>query len=297
VTRRRAAPTGPRRTGVASAAGSTATVGAKVIRLYDGTPMARIRFLGVAGYEIVSSDQRILIDPFLSGSPLAPCSHEELETPDVVLVSHAAYDHFGDAAEIALRTGAPVVCGGDVRLMLIERGVPPGQIRATVWGLVARVGGVTVRPLECHHWSMGTLADGPVTGTPLAFIVEPEDGIRIYHYGDTAIFDMRLFGELYRPTVGIFGCTDPVELPDDNPGELMTGEMDPDEAAYAAEMLGVDVAIAAHYLSPTPAVTEFLARVPARDSTGRRQAVAPAVGQWLVVERRGERVVATLEQD
>ena len=267
----------------------------ETIWLYDGTPMTRIRFLGVAGYEIVGPARRILIDPFLSGSPLAPCRHDELETPDVILVSHAAYDHLGDAAEIALRTDAPVVCGGDVRLILIERGVPAEQIRATVWGIVVRVAGVTIRPVECHHWSMGMLNGRPVTGTPLAFIVEPEEGIRVYHYGDTAIFDMRLFGELYRPTVGIFGCTDPVELPDDNPGEMLSGEMDADEAAYAAEMLGVEVAIAAHYLSPTPAVAEFLVRVPARDSTGRRQALAPAVGQWIVVERQGEVVVATVE--
>ena len=258
--------------------------------------MTRIRFLGVAGYEIVSPDHRILIDPFLSGSPLAPFRHEDLERPDVILVSHAAYDHFGDAAEIAVRTGAPVVCGGDVRLALIERGVSPRQIRATVWGLVVRVGGVTVRPLECHHWSMGTVDGRPVTGTPLAFIVEPEPGVRIYHYGDTAIFDMRLFGELYRPNVGIFGCTDPVELPDEGAGELLTGEMDPDEAAYAAEMLGVDVAIAAHYLSPTPAVEEFLRRVPARDTSDRRQALAPSVGAWISLEAKDGRVVAEVEE-
>src|SRR5205809_7489098 len=114
--------------------------------------MTRIRFLGVAGYEIVSSEHRILIDPFLSGSPLAPCRHEDLEVPDVVLVSHAAYDHLGDAAEIASRTGAPVVCGGDVRRILIERGDPAALIRPTVWGFVVRVGGVTGRPDECHLW-------------------------------------------------------------------------------------------------------------------------------------------------
>jgi L-ascorbate metabolism protein UlaG (beta-lactamase superfamily) len=258
--------------------------------------MTRIRFLGVAGYEIVSSDYRILIDPFLSGSPSAPCRPEDLEVPDVVLVSHAAYDHLGDAAEIASRTGAPVVCGGDVRLILMERGVPSAQIRPTVWGLVVRVGGVIVRPVECHHWSMGTLDDRPVTGTPLAFIVEPEPGVRIYHYGDTAIFDMRLFGELYRPNVGIFGCTDPVELPDEGAGELLTGEMDPDEAAYAAEMLGVDVAIAAHYLSPTPAVEEFLRRVAARDTSNRRQALAPNVGDWIGLDARDGRVVAAVQE-
>jgi L-ascorbate metabolism protein UlaG (beta-lactamase superfamily) len=259
--------------------------------------MIRIRFLGVAGYEIVGPDQRILIDPFLSGSPLAPCRHEELERPDVILVSHAAYDHLGDAAEIARRTSAPVVCGGDVRLILMERGVPADQIQPTVWGVVVRVGGIVVRPVECHHWSMGTLDGRPVTGTPLAFIVEPEPGIRVYHYGDTAIFDMRLFGELYHPNVGIFGCTDPVELDDLGPGELLSGEMDADEAAYAAEMLGVEVAVAAHYLSPTPAVDEFLSRVPKRDSTGRRVALAPLVGQTIVVEQGPAGVVAHVEAE
>jgi L-ascorbate metabolism protein UlaG (beta-lactamase superfamily) len=143
---------------------------------------------------------------------------------------------------------------------------------------------------------MGFVDGRPVTGTPLAFIVEPEPDVRIYHYGDTAIFDMRLFGELYRPTVGIFGCTDPIELPDEDAGELLTGEMDPDEAAYAAEMLGVDVAIAAHYLSRTPAVDEFLSRVQERDSSGRRQALAPGVGQWIAVEATKSGVVAVIEE-
>jgi L-ascorbate metabolism protein UlaG (beta-lactamase superfamily) len=256
----------------------------------------RIRFLGVAGYEISGPAFRVLIDPFLSGSPSAPCTHEDLDRPDVILVTHAAYDHLGDAAEIAIRTKAPVVCGGDVRLILLERGVPEEQIQATIWGVVVRVGGVVVRPVECHHWSMGRLSGGPVTGTPLAFIVETEPGVRVYHYGDTAIFDMRLFGELYGPTVGIFGCTDPIELPSDGPGELLTGEMDADEAAYAAEMLAVDVAIAAHYLSPTRAVADFLERVPARDTTGRRIALAPAVGETVVVETRAGGAAGWIEE-
>jgi hypothetical protein len=71
--------------------------------------------------------------------------------------------------------------------------------------------------------------------------------------------------------------------------------MDADEAAYAAEMLGVDVAIAAHYLSPTPAVEEFLRRVPARATNGRRQALAPNVGDWIALEVKEGRVVAQME--
>ena len=65
---------------------------------------------------------------------------------------------------------------------------------------------------------------------------------------------------------------------------------------YAAEMLGVDVAIAAHYLSPTPAVEEFLRRVPARDTSNRRQALAPNVGDWIALEAKDGRVVAEVQE-
>src|SRR4051794_9800769 len=245
----------------------------------------QIRFLGIAGYEIVAAGRRILIDPRISAQSAPPVDPADLEAPDVILVSHAAFDHLGDTAAIAKRTGAPVVCGADVRLKLMDDGVPHAQIRATMWGIVVEVGGVVVRPVECHHWSSTQLADGStVTGSPLAFIVEPEPGVRIYHYGDTSIFDMRLFGELYRPTVALLGCSQPTELVDMTAaGALLTGEMDADEAARAAEMLGVEIAVASHYLERTPDVDDFLRLVPEHDSTGRRQAIAPGVGDTILI--------------
>jgi L-ascorbate metabolism protein UlaG (beta-lactamase superfamily) len=247
----------------------------------------RLTYLGAAGFDIEGPRHRILIDPFLSENPAAPMSPDELETPDVILVSHAAFDHYGDTASIAKRTGAPVVCDAGVRLMLMDEGVNPDQIRATTWGIVTEVAGIVVRPVECHHWSSGTLSDGrQVVGNPMAFIVETEPGVRVYHYGDTSIFDMRLFGELYRPTVGLLGCTVPHELLDrvPGPGRYLTGEMDADEAARAAEMLGLEIAVACHYLAKDDEVARFLELVPQYDSTGARQVVAPEVGDTLVVD-------------
>ena len=55
----------------------------------------RLTYLGAAGYDIAGPTHRILIDPFLTGNELAPCSPDELETPDVILVSHAALDQVG----------------------------------------------------------------------------------------------------------------------------------------------------------------------------------------------------------
>lgn len=89
----------------------------------------RIRFFGVAAYELVTPDgKRILIDPFLDENPGSPVRSDALERVDLVLVSHAASDHLGDAEAIATRTGAPVVCGGEVKAYLTARGGVPVAI-------------------------------------------------------------------------------------------------------------------------------------------------------------------------
>jgi L-ascorbate metabolism protein UlaG (beta-lactamase superfamily) len=241
----------------------------------------------MAGYEIVGPSHRVLVDPFLTGNPLAPCTHQDIDRPDLILVSHAAYDHFGDTAAIALRTGAPVVCGADVARILSERGVPETQLRRTIWGVVVEVAGMMVRPVECHHWSWSTLADGtPVTGAPLAFIFETEPGVRIYHYGDTSIFDMSLIGRLYTPTVGLIGCTVAAELTanDGGAGRVVSGELSPSEAAAVVEMLGIRVAFASHYLAINDDVREFLEHVEQLGGPVPVAALAPLVGDVIVTD-------------
>ena len=60
--------------------------------------------------------------------------------------------------------------------------------------------------------------------------------------------------------------------------------MDPDEAARCAEMLGLELAVACHYLAPNEDVDRFVDLVPKYDTTGTRRVVAPLVGDTLVVE-------------
>jgi L-ascorbate metabolism protein UlaG (beta-lactamase superfamily) len=249
-----------------------------------------IRFLGTAAFEIVGPSFRVLIDPFLSGHSFSPVTPEAIEKPDLILVTHAAYDHLGDTAAIALRTGAPVVCGGDVRHLLMDEGVPAKQIQATVWGVVVKVAGIVVRPVECHHWSMSVRKNGQVlTGTPLAFIIETEPGVRIYHYGDTAYFDMKFIGELYQPTVALLGCSQPYELEEGvvQAGHELSGEMAPEEAARVAEMLGVKVAVACHYFTHNADTAEFLRCVPIHDKSGKRAALAPLPGDTFRIDATG----------
>jgi L-ascorbate metabolism protein UlaG (beta-lactamase superfamily) len=81
------------------------------------------------------------------------------------------------------------------------------------------------------------------SGVPMGFVVHADPDVRFYHYGDTAIFsDLRLIAELYRPTIGCIGITNPVEILHrlDMPGRMLTAEMSPREGALAAQWLGLE---------------------------------------------------------
>jgi L-ascorbate metabolism protein UlaG (beta-lactamase superfamily) len=225
--------------------------------------MTHIRFFGVAAYEIVNRrGQHILLDPFLDDNPGSPLRAAALERVDLIVVSHAAVDHLGDTEALARRTGAPVICGGEVKAYLMAKGIPEGQIRATTWGIRVEVAGVEVQPVECHHWSQIRMPDGTfASGVPMAFVVDVDPGVRFYHYGDTALFsDLKLIAELYRPTIGCVGIANPLEILHrfNMPGRMLTAEMSPREGLLAAQWLGLDVVLPCHYIGlDNPDLIEF----------------------------------------
>ena len=223
----------------------------------------KIRFFGVAAYELITeAGQHVIIDPFLDENPGSPVKSADLLRVDLILVSHAAVDHLGDTESIARRTGAPVICGGEVRAYLMAKGIPGEQIRATTWGIAVEVAGIKVQPLECHHWSQIKMPDGTLaSGVPMAFIIHSDPGVRFYHYGDTAIFsDLKLQAELYQPTIGCIGIANPQEILHryPMPGQMLTAEMNPREGAMAAQWLQLKTVLPCHYINPDCAeVREF----------------------------------------
>jgi L-ascorbate metabolism protein UlaG (beta-lactamase superfamily) len=260
------------------------------------TDRTRIRFHGVAAYEILTRDgKRILLDPFLSENPGAVVSWDSFPHVDLVVVSHAAYDHLGDTDRIALAYGCPVVCGGEVKAWLMDRGVPATQIRATTWGIRVRVADVEVQPVRCDHWSQIRLSDGSlISGTPMAFVVYADEGLRFYHYGDTALFsDMKLQAELYRPTIGCIGIANPREILGRNPmpGEMLTSEMSPREGLLAARWLGLQTVLPCHYvtLDGDPDIAEYR-RLDA-EARARGEPTPDALylnaGDWIEVDADG----------
>jgi L-ascorbate metabolism protein UlaG (beta-lactamase superfamily) len=256
--------------------------------------MSKIRFLGVAAYEIMNDKgQRILIDPYIDSSPRCPIKSTEFDKVDLIIVSHAPFDHFGDTEEIAKRTGAPVVCGGEIRNFLIAKGIPPSQIRATVWGICVQVNGIKVYPVENHHWSQMKMPDGTfASGVPNAYVVYLEDNVRFYHYGDTAIYrDLTLIRDIHRPTHGCLGITNPTELLQMIPaaGEVLTGEMNPLEGVLASQWLGLHTVFPCHYYDKDCAdVLDFQNRISKAQKENIPhtpvKSVALDLGEWYILE-------------
>ena len=238
--------------------------------------MTKIRFFGVAAYELITPEgKHVIVDPFLDENPGSPVKSHELERVDLIVVSHAAADHLGDTEAIARRTGAPVVCGGEVKAYLAAKGIPEKQIRATTWGIAVEVAGIKVQPVECHHWSQIRMPDGTfASGVPMAFVIYAAPNVRFYHYGDTAIFsDMQLQAELYQPNIGCVGIANPAEILHrwPMPGKMLTAEMSPREGALAAQWLGLDVVFPCHYINPDcEEVREFNGHLESARTKGKR---------------------------
>jgi len=181
----------------------------------------------------------ILTDPYLTGNKFSTVSVQDLPIIDIVVVTHGAFDHMGDAIEIIKNSSAKLFCGPDVALHAYNSGVDREQIVQLVWGTSITYSGIEIRSIEAKHISFFESNGQRITGIPMSFILRMEDGTGIYFSGDTSLFsDLKLFGKLYPVKIGLFGM-------DGLPGYPY--EMSGSEAALAAEWLGVEVVIPMHY--------------------------------------------------
>ncbi|CAN5346703.1 metal-dependent hydrolase [soil metagenome] len=218
------------------------------------TPTAQgkvdLLWLGQAGYRITTPGGRIIvIDPYLSAGPKAPAPYKTdlaaLGKVDLLLVTHAHVDHLGDAPAIAKLNNTVLYGPADMITPLITLGIIPANLgyRFNKSGTIEPVPGIKVTPVHADHSSLLVFAN-PATGKnethaagePVGYIIELENGFRIWHMGDTGLFsDMKFIAERYRP--------DLVMLPI---GGNFT--MGPQDAAFAERTwIKSKYAIAMHY--------------------------------------------------
>lgn len=193
--------------------------------------MPKLTFLGHAAFSLELSGAKLLIDPFLSGNPLAAAGPDDIEA-DYVLLTHGHPDHLGDGIEIAKKNDATIVAPFELATRCETKG-------ATVHPM--HIGGAFEFPfgrvkltIAVHGSGFPTEQGIEYLGNPCGFLVTA-DGKTVYHAGDTGLFyDMKLIGEMNEIDIALL----PI-------GDNFT--MGIDDAVKATELLGARLSIPMHY--------------------------------------------------
>ena len=217
----------------------------------------RISYLGCSAAEIITeTGKKVLIDPYLADDVASPIMSNEVHDVDLVLVTHGAHDHLGDAIPIALKTGAYLMGPVDVAAYAIDQGVPKDKVIKTTWGAVREAVGLQIRGVESHHVSFFSPKPNQyICGQSMSYIIYTESGARIYHSGDTSIFsDLKLIGDLYRPQISMI-------LVGAGPG--FVPELTPMEAAMVTQWMRPDYTMPLHFMPGSKEPEEFAKHVAA----------------------------------
>jgi len=228
------------------------------VLLFSGVALAEqveVLWLGHATTRITSTTGKVIvIDPFLKKNPTTPLKYKDLKAiskVDLILITHGHADHTQDLAELSRLTGATVVTNWDLANNLSSLGVIDGSkaIGMNKGGTVAPIGrGIKVHMVPAEHSSSVELLlldrGGPGSKEPRHFdgggaagyVIELENGFKIYHTGDTDVFgDMALINKFHAPDLALV-CI----------GGFFT--MDPERAAYAVrELIRPKQVIPIHY--------------------------------------------------
>ena len=203
----------------------------------------RITWLGHSTFLLeLPSGKRVLIDPWVDSNPACPEAFHGLQA-DVVLCTHGHGDHIGDLKAVMQRGEPTLVAIYELVSWAVGGGVPGDRVIGMNKGGRVRLDGLDVIMTDARHSSAWIDEEGVTyLGEAAGFVLQLASGVSIYVAGDTSLFrDMQTIAELYRPDVAIL----PI-------GDLYT--MDPEQAAIAAQWLGVRAVIPCHY-GTFPALT------------------------------------------
>ncbi|MFD2333352.1 metal-dependent hydrolase [Cohnella sp. GCM10020058] len=193
-----------------------------------------VTFLGHACVKLEQDGRSLIIDPYLTGNPLASASATDIQA-DHILLTHGHGDHVGDTAAIAKRTGAQVVGTPELATFLGWQGVE-NTVGMNIGGTYD-LGYAKVKMVQAFHSSGYTLTDEQrivYLGMPTGLIVT-WGGLTILHAGDTGLFgDMKMIGERHKIDLAFI----PI-------GDHFT--MGPEDALTAAEWLNPKQVVPVHF--------------------------------------------------
>lgn len=191
----------------------------------------KLTYHGHSCFELQTADCNVIIDPFLSGNPLAVIKAEDVRV-QYILVTHGHADHVGDAEAIARNNDATIIAPYELAVYFAQKGL---KIHPMQHGGKFNFPFGTVKLTLAFHGS-AIEVDGKFiyAGNPGGFVITAE-GKTIYHAGDTALFsDMKLIGERHDVDMAIL----PI-------GDNFT--MGPEDALEAAKWVKAKRVVPMHY--------------------------------------------------
>lgn len=148
-----------------------------------------LTWLGHGTWLISSGNHRLVLDPFLDDSPVAPIKADAVEA-DFILVSHGHFDHVADVEKIARRTGATIISTYEICEWFGKKGLDKLHAMNIGGGFKFPFGRVKMTMAE--HTSM--LPDGSYGGAAAGFLLSLPEG-NVYFACDTGLFgDMQRIG-------------------------------------------------------------------------------------------------------
>ncbi|MGB0974179.1 MAG: metal-dependent hydrolase [Flavobacteriaceae bacterium] len=189
----------------------------------------QVTYLGHGCISMEINDKVVLIDPFITGNPLAKYIDINTLKADYILITHAHQDHILDVEAIAKRTGATIISNYEIVMHYNAKGYEGHPVNH---GGTYTFNDITIKYVNAVHTS--SFPDGSYGGQPGGFVVTHAN-TTVYIAGDTAVtFDMKLIPMQYKLDLAIL----PI-------GDNFT--MGVDDAIIASDFVECNKVLGCHY--------------------------------------------------